>query len=96
MTAADINRDGKVDLILADYFYGGVTALLNTTEPESATASFVAQVIGQTGTNPSAITAAYVSSDEKPDIVVANYSDNTVSVLLNTTPQRRHAHPPWP
>ncbi|GAA0706628.1 hypothetical protein GCM10009105_04820 [Dokdonella soli] len=85
VTAADINGDGKPDLIVANYFSSNVSVLLNTTAPGAATPSFAAQQTFATGFGPSSVTAADVNGDGKPDLIVANYSGNAVSVLLNTT-----------
>ena len=86
VTAADVNGDGKPDLIVANQNDNTVSVLLNTTAPGAATPSFTAQQIFATGNLPAAVTAADVNGDGKPDLIVANESASTVSVLLNTTP----------
>ena len=86
VTAADVNGDGKPDLIVANSIDGTVMVLLNTTGPGATTPSFAAQQTFATGTEPISVTAADVNGDGKPDLIVANYVDGTVSVLLNTTP----------
>ena len=35
--------------------------------------------------NPRGIDTADFNNDGKPDLVVANYSDNNITVLINTT-----------
>ena len=85
MTAADVNGDGKPDLIVANFNGNTVSVLLNTTVPGAATPSFAAQQTFATGSDPSSVTTADVNGDGKPDLIVANGNDNTVSVLLNTT-----------
>ena len=85
VTAADVNGDGKPDLIVANSTDNTVSVLLNTTAPGATTPSFAAQQTFATGTNPSSVTAADVNGDGKPDLIVANQGDSTVSVLLNTT-----------
>ncbi|GAA0721147.1 hypothetical protein GCM10009105_31210 [Dokdonella soli] len=85
VTAADVNGDGKPDLIVANLSSNTVSVLLNTTAPGAATPSFAAQRLFAVGSGPVAVTAADVNGDGKPDLIVANANDNTVSVLLNTT-----------
>jgi hypothetical protein len=87
MTVADINGDGRPDIITSDYHYGTVSVLLNTT-PAGGFATpptFAAPETFAAGPSPAAITAADLNGDGKPDIAVANYTAGTVSVLLNQT-----------
>ncbi len=85
VTAADVNGDGRPDLIVTNEFDGTVSVLLNTTKPGAATPSFAAQKTFGTGSQPFMVTAADVNGDGRPDLIVANNGSNTVSVLLNTT-----------
>ena len=59
------------------------TATSLSTSPGTAFASFV-QTSTQfaTGTNPYYVVSGDLNGDGKPDLVVANYSSNTISVLL--------------
>ncbi len=96
MTAADINGDGKPDLIVANFGSNTVSVLLNTTAPGATTPTFATQQTFATGSDPFSVTAADINGDGKPDLVVANSASNTVSVLLNTTlraPPRRPSPP---
>ncbi|CAF4630657.1 unnamed protein product, partial [Rotaria socialis] len=44
---------------------------------------FLTQTTYATGANPYSVAVVDVNSDNKPDIIVANYGSNTVGVLLN-------------
>ena len=85
VAAADVNGDGKPDLVVANArLQHGVGAA----EHDGAGRhhpSFAAQQTFATGSIPASVAAADLNGDGKPDLVVANYGSNTVSVLLNTT-----------
>ncbi|CAF3764582.1 unnamed protein product, partial [Adineta steineri] len=57
------------------------TAISSSTT--SACNFFLNQTTYSVGTKPLAVAVADVNNDNKPDIIVANYGSNTVSVLLN-------------
>jgi hypothetical protein len=86
VAVGDLNGDGKPDLVVANLSAGTVSVLLNTTVPGAATLSFVTQQPFAVGNKPRSVAVGDVNGDGKPDLIVANSSDNTVSVLLNTTP----------
>ena len=95
VTVADVNGDGKPDIVVANSFAdsayvtnGAAGVLLGNGDGTFRTAvtyalgGFVAQTVA----------VADVNGDGKPDIVVANHCDSgnctngTASVLINTTP----------
>ncbi|CAF1339601.1 unnamed protein product, partial [Rotaria magnacalcarata] len=78
VTAADVNGDGKPDIIVANYNSKGVSVLLNT-----GNGTFAAQATYPTGTGPVCVAPVDINGDNKPDIIVANYGSNNISVLLN-------------
>lgn len=84
--AGDIDHDGIPDLVVANYSDNTVSVLINGTATGSSTASFAAQQTFAVGANPISVSMADQNGDGKLDLVVANSGDNTVSVLLNTTP----------
>ena len=86
ITVADVDLDGTPDLVVTNYMDSTISVLHNTTVPGSATMSFDAQLTFATDLNPVGVAAADLNSDGKLDIVTANNSGNTMSVLLNTTP----------
>jgi hypothetical protein len=85
VAAADVNGDGRPDLVVTNSTDKTVSVLLNTTAAGSATAAFAAQQTFATGAGPFGVAAADVNGDGRPDLAVANFSDKSVSVLLNTT-----------
>lgn len=85
VAAADLNGDGKPDLIVADFNDYIVSVLINTTVPGSLTASFAPAQTFTVGDGPFAVIVADVNGDGKPDVLTATMHDCVVSVLLNTT-----------
>src|SRR5262249_6109375 len=84
---ADINGDGRPDIITANYNSNTVSVLINSTTTGATTPSFVGQRTFGTGTKPQSVAAVDVNGDGSPDLVSANLGSNNVSVLLNTTSQ---------
>lgn len=84
VTVGDLNRDGKLDLAVANINSNNVSVLLNTTAPGASTASFAAKQDFATGDGPLFVTVSDLNADGKLDLTVANLIA-TVSVLFNTT-----------
>ena len=78
VTTADVNGDGKVDLICADGNGGELLVLTNT-----GGGSFVLASQPVTGSNPNSVVAADVNGDGKVDLISANFGTNTLTVLTN-------------
>ena len=85
VTAVDLNGDGKPDLVTVNYAANTASVLFNTTVAGALTPTFAAQTTLAAGSEPYSVAAADVNGDGKADLIVANYGDNSVSVLLNTT-----------
>jgi hypothetical protein len=81
---ADIDGDGKPDIVAANSYLNTVSVYRNTT-PTGGTISFAPDVDFNTGNFPEGTAIGDIDGDGKPDLVVANNSDNTLSVLLNTS-----------
>jgi hypothetical protein len=74
---ADLNGDGKPDIVTANGFYNTVTVLLGNGDGSFGPPQNLA-----VGFKPWSLAVEDVNGDGKPDIVTANVGDKTVSVLL--------------
>jgi len=86
VAVADLNGDGKPDLVAGSYCasdgscngLGVVSVLLG-----NGNGTFRTAVAYDTGGTPDSIAIGDVDGDGKPDVVAANYTSDTVAVLLN-------------
>ena len=77
VVAADLNGDGKTDIIVANFADNTLGVLLGNGD-----GTFQPQQTITVGMAPSAVTVADVNADGIPDLVVANENDDDVGVLL--------------
>ena len=82
---ADINRDGRPDLAIANSYPGSVSVLLNTTAPGATTPSFTRQAEFAAGGGARSVSIGDFNGDGTPDLAIANPYSDSASVLLNTT-----------
>ena len=85
VAVGDFNGDGKPDLAVADVRLEPRLGAAEHDGTGSAIASFSPRQDFVTGSAPDAVAVADLNGDGKPDLAVANFFSNTVSVLLNTT-----------
>jgi hypothetical protein len=78
VAAADINGNGKVDLITANLATPPLTVLTN-----DGGGNFSFNATYNVGLVPQCVVAADVNGDSNVDLVSANYSDGTLTVLTN-------------
>jgi len=76
ITAGDMNGDGKIDLVMANYFSNSVTVLLG-----NGNGTFAKPYNFITGYRCQAVAVADLNRDRKLDVVTADFEQNSVSVL---------------
>ncbi|MEO9806439.1 MAG: FG-GAP-like repeat-containing protein [Reichenbachiella sp.] len=83
IAAADLNADGKVDMVVLDPVDDKVIYLENTSSPSSV--NFSSELSLTTGAKPVSVAIADIDGDGLSDIITANADDRSVSILRNTT-----------
>jgi hypothetical protein len=78
MLAADVNMDGRMDLICAEPYENSIFVLTNNGSGGFELSSTLA-----TGNGPHTIAAGDVNGDGKIDLICANANDNTLQVFTN-------------
>ncbi|MHC5537000.1 FG-GAP-like repeat-containing protein [Singulisphaera rosea] len=83
----DLNGDGKPDLAVAMPNNDYVSILLNTMDPGATTPTFAPRIdlASPAQAGPDSVAIGDLNADGRPDLVIANVTAGTVSVLLNTT-----------
>ena len=81
IVVADFNGDNKPDIATANYGSNNVSRLLNSGTGTFGVAANANSGIG--ATSPWDLTAADVTGDNKPDLIVANYGTYHVGVMVN-------------
>jgi alpha-tubulin suppressor-like RCC1 family protein len=80
--AADLDGDGKRDLVLSDYANNQIVVFQNVSSSGILnTGSFAAPVYFAVGAVPRGVVVRDLDGDGHPDIACANYSSGTVSIL---------------
>jgi hypothetical protein len=79
---ADLNRDGRPDIVTANLGDNTVGVLLNTWAPPGAATFSQGATINLLTKYSAAPTIADVNGDGKPDLIVGDYVENTLSVFL--------------
>jgi len=81
---ADIDGDGKLDLVVPDYAASVVSIYRNLSTPGNiSTNSFAAPVNFPVGPSPRGVAVMDLDGDGRPEIVTANTGNATVSILRN-------------
>jgi len=79
----DFNNDLLPDIVTADFTSGTVTVLQNI--PSFPSLRFARIFHFNVGEGPIDLAAADINGDRKTDLVVANFLENTIAVLQNTS-----------
>ncbi len=82
---ADINSDGKMDLISANYDDKSISILLNTTPPNSTIPIFVPRFNISLTHRPWALEISDINNDGLSDLIISS-TDSLLSIYLNQTP----------
>lgn len=76
LDVADINGDGKLDVVVANSGSGNISVLLGTGD-----GTFMPRTNYATGNGPTGVALADYNKDGQLDVAVANYNANTISIL---------------
>ncbi len=85
ITVADVDGDGKLDLIATEYGDNLVSVYRNNCTPGNIASNLFTRTDYPTGSGPQGVIARDLDGDGRPDIVVCNSGDGTVSILQNTS-----------
>jgi hypothetical protein len=83
VTTADVNGDGKPDLIVANYFIASGSAGTLTVLTNNGVGGFGSNATLNVGNGPWSVIAADINSDGKTDLISVNHASSTLTVLTN-------------
>lgn len=86
VSLADLNADGRLDLAVTNGTEGSVSVFLNTTQTCGGPPTFGPAETVRVGTEPAALALGDLNGDNLPDLAVANFGSNTVTMVINRTP----------
>ena len=84
VAATDLSNDGSVDLVCANSYDSTLTVLTNKGNGNFASAIMLN--VGIPPSYPSCVTSGDVNGDGRIDLISANFNDNNLTILTNSTP----------
>jgi len=84
VSIGDLDGDGKADLAVANQQSNSVSVFRNTSTG-AGSISYASKVDFTTGSGPESVSIGDLDGDSKSELVVANATSNTVTVLRNTS-----------
>lgn len=85
ITAPDLNKDGKPDIAVVNMNTNTISIFINSTSSGAVSPEFIEKAVFNTGNNPVSIFSSDINGDGKQDLVTANFTGKSISVLINTT-----------
>ncbi|MBI4861617.1 MAG: VCBS repeat-containing protein, partial [Candidatus Riflebacteria bacterium] len=85
VTAADVNRDGKPDLMVVNKNSATVSVMLNVTAPGASAPTFTTKTDWAVVSGPGAVAAADLNNDGTPDMLTVGETSNYLYVRMNWT-----------
>ncbi len=85
ISVADMDGDGKLDIIATEYGDNLVSVYRNNCTPGNIASNLFTRTDYSTGSGPEGVVARDLDGDGRPDIVVCNGGDGTISILQNTS-----------
>ena len=84
LALADLDGDGRLDIVTGDFDLNQISIFQNVSSPGSlTTGSFAARVGIPVAGTPGAVAIVDLDGDGKPEIITANHGGSSVSVLRN-------------
>ncbi len=83
---ADIDGDGKPDIVTSNMSSNNISVLRNTSVSGTIDGtSFAANVNFSSGNNAMQVVISDIDGDSKPEVINTNYDGNSISILRNTS-----------